>query len=153
MFGWEIEQVIKQIPIVNAHFDGTFMIDELSDLLDKIKVHGFIIVNTEPSYKVGSHWFTIFKIAQSQIEIFDPLGFPSWKSQHILTRHFRGHFVYNRHPVQETTSSTCGKFCVTFAVHRVWNIGYPFQAIVQDIFSANLHKNEFFVNNFYNWLQ
>ena len=153
MYGRQIEQVISNLELVYCHFNGIYMIDEVAELYKKLTIHGFVIVNTQPSSERGKHWFVLYKSGCNSFEIFDPLGFPSFKNQCIFQT-FGGQFYYNIVPVQPPHSDTCALFCITFAVHRIWNIGETFDNILYNLFDIrNLRKNNLYVRRFCNWIR
>lgn len=152
MYGREIEAVIRNIPLVERHFLGTFMIDELPLIKRKIGEHNFAIINTAPSESPGRHWFTLYRASGREYEIFDPLGFPSLADHRIFSE-FEGNFSYNRTSVQSRNSSACGQFCITFAVHRIYNIDVSLDLLLNELFvTRNLKQNENFAVSFCLWI-
>lgn len=108
------------------------------------------IINSDPSFLPGEHWFAVFFPTNSLPEFFDSLGrCPSYYSESLLNflleENSEG-FVYNSKPLQPSHSSTCGLFSLYFLYYRVR--GYSFEDILER-FGTNLEHNDLIVINFY----
>jgi hypothetical protein len=108
------------------------------------------IVNSDPSYLPGKHWLAIFFPPNSLPEFFDSFGkSPSFYSENLLNflleENSKG-FIYNSFPLQSSSSTSCGMFCLYFLYHRIR--GYTFSQILEK-FGKNLEMNDSIVVDFY----
>ena len=139
----------KKFPIVNKLFDGTFSIDTIPITL---KLHHFIICNTDLSSGLGKHWFCLLRRSRNEIECFDSLGITEEKKKVIIQAvKIRGiqKLLINSSPVQLPTTDTCGKFCVMFVLERLHNFDMDFDELLNAIFSDDCSQNEQILANFF----
>lgn len=106
----------------------------------------FIIINSDPAYLPGEHWFCIYFPDSGIPEFFDSLGnFPNYYSTDLLSI-LGAKFIYNCQRIQPKHSSTCGLYCLYYIYHRFK--GLNFVEILQD-FSNYLDYNDNIVVKFY----
>ena len=82
-----LAEIIKKIPILKFKYVGSFPADDIPQLMNNT----FAIVNTDPSYKEGTHWImlanindTIFYYANNEINFS--------VSKNDLTKEEKKHF-------------------------------------------------------------
>lgn len=140
LFSSEFEHYFKNIPIIKQHFGGVKAIDQLPR---SIPIRNFLIVNLSPSSHPGSHWITLFRSHSQTLELFNSLGSENIANiKPYFKFNFKTTLTYNNTGVQLPTTSTCGLYCIYFAVHRLLNLDQNFEEIMDEIFSANLNTNE-----------
>ena len=71
MFGYQIEEALKNFPEVHGHLKGLVSIDKIPKKLKKMQ---FLIINESNSDSQGTHWFLIFRELAGNYVLFDPLG-------------------------------------------------------------------------------
>lgn len=139
--GYEFKEYFSKIPIVNHHYLKVCSLDEIPNTL---KVRQFIIVNLSKTVEPGNHWIIIFRSGKHIFEIFNSLGFTSLE---VLLPYFkprlRVHVIFNEHQFQSSLTSTCGYFCIYFAIHRVLCYDQCFSHVLEECFdSSNTETNE-----------
>lgn len=135
---------------LKPYFSGVCASDQTPTTL---KVDHFIICNTDKSDRSGSHWFLIYRPSLNTIECFDSLGVTVCKKDYLQSRfNFRRveKIKYNTTCVQPDNSTSCGKFCLYFIFHRLFNKDTSFSDLLNEIFIEEKTKNEDSVNLFYN---
>jgi hypothetical protein len=117
MQGSEFEQYFKFFPNLKRKFKGIFSIDTIPKSL---ALRQFCIINTDLSINSGRHWFVMFKISKSCLEVFDSLGIDSEKE--ISLKNYCkmkiNHLNVNLSKFQSNDSVNCGLFCVFYIIHR-----------------------------------
>lgn len=134
-------------PHASKTFGGVFPCDHLPT--DVKKVPASFIVNTDPSWKPGTHWLAIYIDENRNVEFFDSYGRPAqmYTSVFKFIKHMAPGFRANSRQLQGTLSSTCGQFCLYFLVWR--NRGVSFSEIMNS-FSMRLDSNDILVTTFVN---
>jgi len=131
------------------YFLGIFSADTLPKF---IKVNHFLICNTSPSTASTGHWYALFRPSSGAIEYFDSLGVDQLKvnqlNSHLKIRSLK-EIEFNETPVQDSTSDTCGHFCLYYIVQRLHNLDYSFDELINEIFSSKISLNERIVTEFY----
>ena len=138
----------SNFPTLLKLFDGVYSFDKIPT---QIKLHHFIICNTDISSGSGKHWFCVFRSNKKFLECFDSLGVGPEKQIFLKSVQFRGirELNYNESPVQSVTSSACGEFCLFFLFERLHNLNFEFSDLINEIFSQNFERNEHRVREFY----
>jgi len=135
--------------LLKPYFKGVFASDQIPSVL---KVDHFIICNTDKSDSSGSHWFLIHRPSLKTIECFDSLGISEIKKQFLVST-FSLKSVekikFNVTRVQPDNSDSCGKFCLYFIFHRMFNRDIGFSELMNEIFDHETLQNERKVNEFY----
>jgi len=146
LFSSDFKRYFSKVPIISKHFNSVRAIDQLPKTLP---VRQFLIVNASPSNHRGSHWFVIFRSHKDSIEIFNSLGNENLNQlKPYLKFKFKARLFYNNTQVQLSTSSSCGLYCIYFAIFRLLNIDQPLDEILDEIFCTNLNQNENKVEKF-----
>ena len=109
---------IKAMAIVEVCASNELPLVELDH-----KKASIFIVNTDPNYKLGSHWIAIFIQKNELCSFFDPLGKPpSSYGKHII--HFLqlnssvGYSI-NKTVFQNETSTACGFYSCLYLFKRM----------------------------------
>ncbi len=95
----------------------------------------------------GLHWFFLCHREQSHYEIFDSLGSNHLYIRHIL-KNIKGYCDFNETAVQGEKSTSCGEFCVFFAIQRYFNEDLSLQELLEECFTTNTTQNEEIVKSF-----
>ena len=140
LYGTDFEPYFKKLDLIYPHFIGVVSIDQIPP---RFPEKHFLIVNLSPAGTPGSHWIVIIRSHKSLIEIFNSLGFENLDliKSHLKFR-FTAEIQFNNTTVQLPTSSSCGLYCIYFAVHRVLNFDQGFEETMADYFTENLTSNE-----------
>lgn len=127
--------------IVCEVFDGVHAADQLH--LPKERPLAMVI-NTDPSWKGGRHWVTIYVPDGGPWEYFDSYG--ELPNQPFI-RQFLEHrqVIHNRKVLQSPSSDVCGHYCIYYLIHRAR--GYSMDAIVKR-FSNDTDRNDKDVKDF-----
>ena len=145
---------------IRRKFGGVWPINKVPFSKFKNKI---MIINTDPHYKKGKHWFCLFiprekkKGENIKIEIFCSLGVRNskkgWLAYFIRKLQNRGSIIYNGNRLQAIKSSYCGYYCLLFAIMR--SRGIKFKNIVK-LFKKNSNWNDSFVRdlitNYFPWV-
>ena len=113
----EINEILKEY--CGEAFGGVFASDTfLSCKRVRRKIY---IVNTDTSDGPGKHWVAIFITSRGRIEYFDPLGHRPPPVMAVFFRRGGRTYAYNSECVQSDISSSCGQFCIFYAILRSMN--------------------------------
>lgn len=138
--GYEFAEYFKNIPFISTLFKGVVSINQIPA---KIELKHFIIINLSPSDEPGSHWVTLFRSEKNNYELFNSLGF---QNLNVIEKYFKFRhkavIEFNESAFQSPTSSSCGLFCIYFAIHRCLNYDQNFSICLEDSFDSNREKNE-----------
>jgi hypothetical protein len=118
------------------------------DLLPVIKyLPVCLIINTDPHYKPGEHWVSVF-INQYGVGIyFDSYGLrPLNKEIEIFLNKNCKSWTYNHVQLQGYRSYTCGEFCVIFSFLKI--LGYSLWDII-GLFTEEYKTNDKIVEKIY----
>jgi len=132
LWDYQLEKIMKRYP----NFAGVYPSDKLNEIPvnQNTKRFGFIM-NTDPSWKNGSHWVGVYidKDKDNSLEYYDSFGNqPSKKFmqniRHVISKlkpdtYLK--FKVNRIVSQSANSSNCGIFAALFLTNRFE--GYPFK--------------------------
>ena len=133
-------------PTLLEHWQGVKSIDQIPR---NLKLRKFVIVNLSPSGHPGSHWIVLCRSEKNQLELFNSLGTRNLSSiRNYLNFNFKCSISYNNSPVQLPTTTSCGLYCIYFAVHRIFNFDMKFSEVMEEIFEPELKYNEDKVENF-----
>ena len=113
LYSDQISDIIKHDPRTQKQFLGVYASNDLPDLY----ANTFIILNTEPRHKSGSHWVVLYKNKEHVFEFFDSLG----KSPHKYAfKNFPKYkyIVHNLNLIQNPLQNTCGYFCLYFSFFK-----------------------------------
>ena len=116
----EFALYFANFPIALKLFDGVYSFDKIPT---HIKLHHFVICNTDVSSGTGKHWFCLYRSDKNFIECFDSLGIHDELKKAALLNVCKfknvAELKINATPLQLSTSDTCGKFCVMFIIERI----------------------------------
>lgn len=128
-------------------YNGVLSRDEIK-YIDKSK-ESLHVVNSDPSYLPGTHWFVIY-INNQYCEIFDSLGKDPKQYGYDLKLFMNKYdkTVYSKKQVQASESNICSIFCIYFCFYRLR--GYSFEQIIAT-FSNDQNNNESMMNTFFIW--
>ena len=140
LYGDDFEDYFNKLDIVYPHFMGVTSIDKIPT---RFPIRHFLIVNLSPSGTPGSHWVVIVRSNKNLIEIFNSLGCDDLEpiKSHLSFR-FTAEIEFNNTALQMATSTSCGLYCIYFAIHRVLNFDQAFEETLSDYFVENLAANE-----------
>ena len=142
----EIDAYVSKDPFISRIYGGTLAINELPSL--KQPHPRIFIVNTDPSYKPGTHWLAVYVHERS--EHFDSAGqepvLPRLDSFLLKQSPHKG-YIYNSNRIQSTTSFTCGLFCLMYAYYRSRGVSYS--SFLSMFTYSDLEQNETVVKYFY----
>jgi len=142
----DFKDYFANVPDLKNHMAGIKALDEIPKTL---KLKSFIIVNTSVREQKLGHWIVIGRPQKDIVELFNSLGCDSIAPiKPYLKFPFKSEIVYNNSPVQLATSSSCGLYCIYFAVLRYFNLDCSFEEIIEDIFNSDINKNEHRVHQF-----
>ncbi len=93
------------------------------------------------SYGKGIHWFFLGQREIGHYELFDSLGNDVESVKKLLAQ-FAGKCDFNENVFQAKESTSCGEFCVYFAIQRYFNEDLDLQQVLEECFDKNLQRNE-----------
>lgn len=135
MIGEQVASFCESNAILRPFFGGVIGLDSLKG----IKKQGrqtFFVVNVDKTSSVGSHWFTVLRVAKGHFELFDSLGVSQEQVRDRLGR-IAGNCSFNTARFQAPGSTTCGKFSVFFAFVRLCNHDESFHEVIATYFKVN----------------
>lgn len=136
----DINKILKNC----TGYIGTFPVDLLPLNIKKFPV--ILIVNTDPSYRPGEHWISIYIGANKTGEYFDSYGLPPLHPEIINFLDImcpRG-YNYNPHTLQCISCITCGYYCIIYVIFKSNKKSY---CEFISLFSKNVYTNEVKVKN------
>jgi hypothetical protein len=140
LFASQFKAYFSKVPVLAKHWKGVKAIDKIPR---NLPVRHFLIVNLSPSSHPGTHWIVLFRSHSRSLELFNSLGFSTTNEiKPYLKFDFNTELSYNHTPVQTSTSSSCGLYCIYFAIHRLLDLDLPFEEFLEEIFSTNKMENE-----------
>lgn len=108
----DFESYFKKIPDLLPHWVGMKAL-ALDEIPKNLKVKSFVVINTSIKEKKDGHWIVINRPHLGILEVFNSLGFESLAAiKPYLKFPFKSEIIYNNSPVQLSTSSTCGLYCI-----------------------------------------
>lgn len=90
-------------------------IDQLPRYINPTKTAA-IIVNTDPSYRAGSHWVGLYYNGLGKFTYFDSFGLPPRHREimDFIERNSTKPYSYNPQIIQDLLSNACGLYAVYF---------------------------------------
>lgn len=153
MNGEQLKDIINSTNSAKKYFKGIYSINTLPK---NLSTPSYLICNYDFDKNPGTHWFCLFKTSATKLECFDSLGLTAEK-QKILKSYIKikniDSICYNQTQVQNTSTSTCGKFVLYFAIQRLHNLDLDFTELLNEIFEENVDNNEIKVMNFLHHLK
>lgn len=146
----EIIDALTKCSRTAPYLSGVYALDKLPKTFISPRP-ALVVVNTAFSGNMrGEHWVAYFLNANNSLDYFDSYGLPP-QGEHMLefitTNDKARNFTYNTVPLQSLTSSTCGKYVVTYLYYRV--LGYTNNQYISilgnnpDENVKNIYKNKF----------
>lgn len=104
----------------DTHTFGVYPSNEIPLVFVKPAI---FIVNTDPSFKSGSHWVSFHFPKFGSPEFFDSYGrSPSNENFKKIISMYPPKFKFNTHRLQGDFSMCCGHYCCLFAYYRKNNV-------------------------------
>lgn len=143
----EITHILSNDVHTGKCFLGVFPSNHVP--LGKTKLPCCFILNTDPSWKSGSHWLAIYVDHKGNAEFFDSYGqLPSkYPAVQAFLRKYDDTCKFSTRQLQSTLSSTCGQFCLYFLLWRCR--GVSFDCILRS-FDHLQENNDLLVTTFIN---
>ena len=109
-----INHVLKKHPLTKKYFKGVYSRNTLPKFEnDKRRRKMFLVVNTDPSYKDGSHWIVLMLNTHGKKNIyFDSYGLPP--QYYVFKKFLENNYTYSKKQVQHPLSTACGQWCIFF---------------------------------------
>ena len=145
MFGYEIEEVLFNLPITRDIFQGVYSSNTLPNI-SKCLFPCAYIANTEKDIDQGEHWVAFYfdKKNSSKPEYFDSYGLLPLKQNFV--KFMKKPFIYSTHLIQNPFSSTCGYYSMYFIIKRCE--GYTYQKIISS-FTTDTTLNDTIVTKYF----
>lgn len=107
------------------------------------------VVNTDPSWKSGTHWLALYIDENRKVEFFDSYGqkLESYPFLYSFVQRVSTEWKFNNKQLQGSLSSTCGQFCIYFLFWRTR--GIRFDKILKS-FATSVDTNDILVTSFVN---
>ena len=105
----------------------------------------FFISNSDPHYKIGSHWMCFYAISSKKFEFFDSFGRAPYILSHL--KYLKNKTVsYNDKCIQHPLSLNCGLYCIYYMImkHKGLSLGD-----IQSIFSNDLIANDYYIESIF----
>lgn len=143
----ELLTILKSDPYSNKSYISVCPSDQLPSGIPSVPA--CFIINTDPSWKPGSHWLAVFIDGHRNVEFFDSYGRTpeKYKSVHSFLKRCSDSWKINNQQLQSALSSTCGQFCIYFLLWRCR--GITFEKIIRS-FDISVDTNDILVTAFVN---
>jgi hypothetical protein len=144
----QLAAILQSDKYAKNNFTGVFAADRLQSLHVK-KYPACFIVNSDPSWKPGTHWLAIYMDHNHNVEFFDSYGQSPSKYPMIFDfmRTYTGHYKMNFVQLQSSLSSTCGQFCIYFLLWRCRSVSFE---QIMNAFDPCQETNDLLVTTFVN---
>ena len=141
----DINAYVARDPYISRIYGGTLAIDELPRTQQARPT--LFIVNTDPAHLPGSHWLGVYVSDKS--EHFDSAGQPPLPrlKNFLSNQSLSSVYMYNNIRIQDSSSYTCGLFCLMYAYYR--SRGLSFDTFLSMFSYSDLEQNESVVEYFY----
>ena len=138
-----IEKILSTFKLTKNNFCGVYACNQLPK---RIKKGCFIIVNSDPSYMAGQHWFAIY-FKNNTCYFFDTFGRkPQNKFIIEFIKNNSNILKYNSTKIQNIYSINCGIYCILFItfISKGFNPDFFIQ-----LFCKDTHYNEKLIETLY----
>lgn len=124
---------------------GVFPCDHLPKNVQK---PAFIVANTDPAHKPGTHWVAFYVPKRGPLEYFDSFGGQPRNKyfREFIKRHSK-QSVWNGKRLQSDFTSVCGHYCCMFLHHRC--SGRSMASFVKKFSNTKFKANDLAVLNLY----
>ena len=146
MFASHFKNILDDhYPLVAQRYKGAFEFDKYPH---DLAVRNFILWNSALDLP-GEHWRILF-MHPGAIDIFDPLGLTEQKIKHWNLKFDDNVIVsFNVDQLQPKLSTSCGWFCLYFAIHRVLNPDLSMRQLLAEDFSRKPESNLQIIKKFF----
>lgn len=145
----QLESIMRLL--VGDSFFGVYAEDELLALLKRsFKRPTYMIINTDPRNKPGTHWLAISLDEDGDASFYDSFGFPPdylFYPKSIVTflkKHAK-RVSFHQRQLQATLSTVCGQHCIFFLANKSHGKSYE---DVLALYSSDQIKNDSMVSYF-----
>jgi hypothetical protein len=137
----------EDFSLIKKNFRGVQSLDQIPKVL---RYKNFVICNTAKSTEIGEHWFVLFRSQKNALELFDSLGVTDEKETLFKqTLLIKAKFLsFNETQFQSNDSTSCGKFCIYFIIHRFHNLDLSFEEFLEEFFDSDIEINEVTIEKF-----
>ena len=133
----QIKRILDTDARTKDSFRGVYSRNELPIAAPTASLY---VCNTDPNYKPGEHWVTIYIDSDRRGEYFDSFGMlPLFDEFVTFLDNNTKSWTHNKRVVQDVYSSACGFHCIFYAVHRC--VGFDVGSI------ANMYTNDTVFND------
>ena len=125
---------------------GVYPIDKLPKKFKLFKSNEkekYLVVNTDPSYKPGKHWFALcISKNGKKNEYFDSYGvLPNKKIQKYLNNNF----IFVNITLQSKFTTSCGQWCMYYILHKC--LGGTLRSLVKELkFLKKPYEKDIYIN-------
>lgn len=144
----QIENVLTQSSQTRDIFIGVYAANQILDIRLP-ETPALFVVNNQVDTLPGQHWISFYYDPKLKyFEMFDSQGknpeyYHSWfKSIMVMNAN---HYKFQTRRLQETGTSTCGFFCIFYALHK--SKGHSFENIVSLFNHKTTRQNEILVTD------
>lgn len=150
----DLNAFVAQDSLLHPHYQGTFPKDWFIEHVFHDTSATFpkaYIFNTDDSQDPGTHWISVYRPEEGQVEVFDSYGLPprhwGWGLLKMLA--FMGWKTQQRQeqPLQYQYSTLCGVYCLYMLHHRVR--GWTFQQVVDTFHPQHPFLNDALLLHWY----
>jgi len=115
----DTDQIRRAMNKGNQRFLGVFARDKIADLRVPSRRPVGLIVNTDPSWKSGTHWVCMYLDGENRGTYFDSYGrLPPHDDFYSFMTNNGEHWTINNQTLQQRNSSSCGRYCIFYLKHR-----------------------------------
>lgn len=146
----EIVDILKHMTCtkgkaLNERNYGVYPCDHLPN---NIRKPAFVVANTDPARRPGTHWISFYIPKRGPIEYFDSFGGqPRNKYFREFMKNHSKQYVWNTKRLQSNTTSVCGHYCCMYLYHRC--SGRSMETFLEKFNNKNYIANDLTVLNLY----
>ena len=144
----ELTEILDKL-LKRSLFLGVFACDQLPKLPIKVKPAA-LVINTDPSYRSGQHWLSVYIDKYGVGSFFDSFGNPPTyahfsESINVFLKRNCTTIQHSARQVQDVCTAVCGQHCVFFLYHM--DTGQDYDKVMRK-YTYNLSKNDVMVCKF-----
>lgn len=142
---FDLVRSLRGNDVTEKKFRGVFPCNHLPE---KILKPAFIVANTDPSNKPGTHWVAFYFPKKGPAEYFDSFGRRPYNKHFLrfLQRNSTS-FISNTKQLQGDQSVTCGHYCCVYIYQRCK--GKPMKEFLRRFSKNNFDINDNKIVNMY----
>lgn len=144
----EILNAMKKNNKLSKYFTGVYPSNHLPK---KINTPAFIVANTDPSHKSGTHWVAIYISKTGETEIFNSFGalqpIQSEFRKFLQHNSKSGCTVTNTKRLQSDYSLTCGNYCCLYLYSKA--CGKDMKYFLRKFMNRRFNDNDTKIMNMY----